>query len=142
MFSPTMTQQHASARVEQIMRDTAAALSPRPRLELDKQDSGSGRCTINPSDTADTRIQVGVSYWLRDISVRDYKSIGEQILRLWKDKGYEISETLGIGTSAPDITAVTRDGFNVSLDWSAKNLLSIGAASPCLWPHGTPPPGH
>lgn len=142
VFSPTMTQQHASARVEQIMRDTAAALSPRPRLEIYKPGSGAGPCVANPADTADTRIQVGVTYWLRDIGAHDYKSIGEQTLRLWKHKGYMITNTQGLGTNRPNVFAVTQDDFYASLEWSAKNLLSIGTTSPCLWPHGTPPPGH
>ncbi|MBO0806124.1 MAG: hypothetical protein J2P25_24010 [Nocardiopsaceae bacterium] len=142
VFSPTITQHHASARIDQLLRDTAAALSPRPQLEVSKLGTSVGLCTINPSDTADKRVQVVRTYWLRGITERDYKTIGEQILRLWKQKGYAINDTPGVGTDKPNIHAATKDDFLIALEWSAKGWLSIGASSPCLWPHGTPPPGH
>lgn len=141
MFHPTITQQQAADRVEQILRGTADGLTPRPRLEVAKEVSYIGSCLADPDDTADARKQVVRTYWLRDISERDYASIGEQILRLWKRQGYAINDTPGVGTSEPNIHAVTQDDFLLELAWTGSGDLSIGASSPCLWPDGTPPPG-
>lgn len=141
MFQPTITQQHASDRVEQILRDTANSITPRPHLELYKPGSYIDSCLVDPSDTADTRVQVTRAYFFR--GVRDANaSIGEQVLGLWKRNGFSISDTPGIGTSEPNIHAVTPDNFLLELAWTGSGDLSIGATSPCLWPDGTPPPGH
>lgn len=140
VFKPTITQQHANARAEQILRDTAAAITPRPALEIDQLLSGPEPCMVNPSDTSDKRVEVGFTYWLRGISTQDNASVGQQILRYWKHKGYGISSTGGIGTDSPEITGVTPDNFLFSLQTSANGAMFIGASSPCLWPKGTPPP--
>lgn len=142
MFTPTITQQQASARVEQILQETAAALSPRPRLETYKPGSYVGGCLINPADTADKRVQVTRTYWLRGITQHDNVSIGEQVLQLWKHKGYTIDSTLDIGSNAPEVHGTTQDNFLIALEWSDNGALSIVATSPCVWPDGTPPPGH
>lgn len=142
VFQPTITQQYASARIEQMLRGTAAALSPRPRLELYKPGSFVIGCFANPENLADKRVLVSRDYWLRGITPRDNASIGEQVLRLWKQKGYRIVETLDIGQDSPQITAATKDNLSIALEWSDNGALSIGASSPCLWPDGTPPPGH
>jgi hypothetical protein len=86
VFKPTTTQQHATARAEQILRETAAAITPRPVLEIYQPGSGPGPCLVNPNDTSDTRVQVGLTYWLRGISTQDNASVGQQILRYWKHK--------------------------------------------------------
>jgi hypothetical protein len=141
VFHPTMTEQQAIARAEQILHETAAAISPRPTLEVYQPGSDTGPCLINPNDTSDKRMQVVRTYWLRGITEQDNASVGEQILRFWKHKGYAISDTKGVGTSQPDITGATQiDDFLISLEWSADGSLSIGTTSPCIWPKGTPPP--
>lgn len=142
VFQPTITQQHASARIEQLLRDTAAAITPRPTLKIYKPGSYTGGCLINPEDLADKRVQVTRTYFLADIPHSDNASVGEQVLRLWKKAGYDIMDTPGMGTSTPNIHAVTKDNFLIALEWTGSGLLSIGADSPCLWPDGTPPPGH
>lgn len=141
VFRPTITQQHASDRVEQIVRDTVARITPRPRLELYKPGSNVSGCMVDPSDTADTRVQVSNAYFLR--GVRDSNaSISEQVLRLWKQAGYAITDTHEVGGAMPSINGVTQDDFYIGLEWTGSGDLSIGATSPCLWPDGTPPPGH
>jgi hypothetical protein len=137
-----MTEQQAIARAEQMLHQTAAALTPRPRLEADRPGSYTGPCLINPNDTADTRVQVTRAFWLRGISPRDNAGIGDQVLRFWKEHGYDVYQTQGVGTSAPNVFAHTPgDNFLISLEWSADGSLSIGATSPCLWRDGTAPPG-
>jgi hypothetical protein len=140
VLKPTITQQHATARADQILRETAAAITPRPTLEIYQPGSGPGPCMVNPNDTSDKRVQVGFTYWLRGISTQDNTSVAQQIQRYWKHKGYGISRTSGFGKDAPNIFGVTPDDFLISLETSANGAMSIGASSPCVWPKGTPPP--
>jgi hypothetical protein len=140
VFKPTMTQPHAAARGEQIMRETAAALTPRPTLEIYKPGSGPGSCMVNPNDTSDTRVQLDLTYWLRGIPARDNSSVAQQILRYWEHKGYGISGTSHLDTEFPAIFGVTPDDFTIALETSSNGAMSIGATSPCIWPKGTPPP--
>jgi hypothetical protein len=56
------------------------------------------------SDTKDRRVQVTRTYRLRGISEQDNASVGLQVLRFWKRKGYEITDPKGVGTSRPDIS--------------------------------------
>lgn len=136
IYQPTMTQQHASARSEQLIRDTANGITPRPRLVLYQGLTGVNRCLVEQDDP---RSQVTRTYVLSGIG--DAKaSIGEQILRLWKREGFTINDTLDIGTSGPLINAATPDDFLIGLDTTGTGDLSIETSSPCLWPNGTPPP--
>lgn len=140
MSKSTMTQQHASARAEQILRETAGAITPRPTLETYQPGSGTGPCLVNPNNTSDKRVQVTLTYWLRGISTGDNASVGQQVLHYWKHMGYAVTETRGLGTNSPDVFAGTpSDDFLISLQTSANGAMSIGATSPCIWPKGTPP---
>lgn len=68
--------------------------------------------------------------------------MAQQVLSYWKRKGYAIFDTPGVGTDAPNIHGATRSGdFLISLETAGDGSLAIGATSPCLWPHGTPPAG-
>jgi hypothetical protein len=137
---PTMTPQHATARAEQILQETADALTPRPTLEVNKLLSGTGPCLAESSDSS-KQVQVALSYWLRGIPTQDNSNIGQQILHYWKHKGYAISSTKGVGTASPTIAGGTvSDDFLISLQTSSNGAMFIGTTSPCLWPHGTPPP--
>jgi hypothetical protein len=140
VFKPTITQQHATARAEQVLRETAAAITPRPTLEIYKPGSGTGPCMVNPNDTSDKRVQASLTYWLRGISTQDNASVAQQILHYWRHKGYGISGTHGLGTDSPEISGVTADDFLISLETSANGAMSIVTSSPCVWPKGTPPP--
>lgn len=138
---PTMTQQHAIARAEYILHETAGAIIPPPRLEVYQPGSITGPCLINPNDTSDKRVQVTRTYWLRGITKQDNASVGQQVLRFWKQKGYVITDHPGMGTDAPNIHGYTRaENFLISLEYSSDGSLSIGTTSPCIWPNGTPPP--
>ena len=140
MNKPTMTQQQASTRAQQILHQTADAITPRPTLETYQPGSGTGPCLVNPNDTSDKRVQVTLTYWLRGITTQNNASVAQQILHYWKHAGYAITDTRGIGTASPDIFAGTpSDDFLISLQTSANGAMSIGASSPCIWPNGTPP---
>ncbi len=138
---PTMTQQQAAAHAEQIMRDTADALTPRPTLEIYQPGSTTSACLddTNPQ-SAQGLVVVSRTYWLRGIPHTSNTAIGEQVLRLWKQKGWVINSTKGIGTSEPQITGIARPyAFGINLEWSSDGSLSIQASSVCIWPNGTPP---
>lgn len=137
---PTMTQQHATARAQQILRETAVAITPRPTLEINPLLSGTGPCLAESSDSS-KQVQVALSYWLRGIPPQDNVNIGQQILHYWKHKGYAITSTKGVGTGSPTIAGGTvSDDFLISLQTSSNGAMFIGTTSPCIWPHGTPPP--
>lgn len=138
MYQPTITQQYAIERIKQLVQGTAGSISPRPRLEHYDLGSDIGQCVEGQNDP---RSQVSSIYYLRDVRKAN-ASIGEQILRLWKKRGYGVGDISGMGTSEPEIHAITPDDFMMSLEITGSGDLSVGVSSPCLWPDGTPPPHH
>lgn len=134
----TMTQAQATSRAETILRDTASALNPRPTLEVNELLTVTDMCVADIPN-ADQMVNVAYSYWLRDIPASQYGDIGRQIKTYWQKQGYDIQASGGFSTGKPDISGETRDNFLISLEWSAKGLLTIGATSPCIYKNGTPP---
>lgn len=142
LSQPTITEQQAVTQAEQILRETASTITPRPTLELARLLTGTGPCLVDPSNTADKRVQVMRGYYLRGFPRHDNTNVAQQVLRYWKHKGYAISGTLGMNGDTPEIHGATRSGdFLISLETAGDGSLAIGATSPCLWPKGTPPPG-
>jgi hypothetical protein len=84
-------------------------------------------------------VTVAYTFNLRDIPVSENQTIGEQIKAYWQQQGYAIQKATDIGTSQPNISGETKDSFLISLDSDSQNTLFIGATSPCIYPHGTPP---
>jgi hypothetical protein len=137
----TMTPAEADAYAEKLMLATGAGLHPKPRLEFSPYFSGTTGCPGGPD--ASQMVVASRVYWLRDITEHDNIAIGEQILRYWKSLHWSITDSGGIGTSQPRITAVAPPyAFSVDLGWSTNGALSIGASSVCLWPDGHRPGGH
>jgi hypothetical protein len=135
-----VTPQQAAAYADVILHDTASALDPRPRLEFSAEFSDSAAwCSGGPG--ADTMVVVTRCYWLRGITGPQFAAVGEQVLAYWRRLGWVITDTAGIGARRPVIGAVAPPyAFRVSLEWSAtggSGLLSLNAASVCLWPEGT-----
>jgi hypothetical protein len=139
---PTMTEQQAAAHAEQILRDTAAVLRPKPTLEVYQPGSATGPCLddTNPQ-SAQGRVIVNRTYWLRGIPQSSNATIGQQVLQYWKEKNWVITSTKGVGTAQPEITGLAKPyAFGINLEWSSDGSLSLAASSVCIWPHGTPPP--
>jgi hypothetical protein len=147
---PTMTPAQAAAYAERILQDTANALTPRPQLATSAPEEPYGilnnttACTDGPN--ASEMVVVARGYWLDGITVHDYAAIGEQVLAYWKRLHWVITDSHGIGTTQPVITAVAPPyAFSVSMMWGAGTTpggqLSMGASSVCLWPHGAPSSG-
>ncbi|MFJ3692616.1 hypothetical protein ACIPW9_00685 [Streptomyces sp. NPDC090052] len=137
----TITHEQAAARAEQLIRETVNELTPRPKLEIYQPGSADAPC-LDPTDGgSENRQVISRGYWLRGISRADNRSIGKQVLHLWKKKGDLITSTTKIGTDRPEIHGGSKpDDFLIALESSDNGWLSIGATSPCIWPQGTPPP--
>jgi hypothetical protein len=138
----TITYTAADVRVKQLIQDTAMQITPKPRLELIGGLSGVNPCT-NPADGGSTkRIVVGQSYWLRGIPKDQLEAVATQVKDYWQGQRFLIEGTTGFGQGQPTIFARSYpDNFVLSLDWSANDVLILGAASECIWPEGTPQPG-
>jgi hypothetical protein len=139
LAQPGMTPQEAAAYADSILHRTAAALRPRPRLEFSEEFSDTAaRCPGGPD--ADQMVVVTRCYWLRGITGPQYAAAGEQVLAHWRRLRWTITDTAGVRTRRPVIGALAPPyAFRVSLEWSAAGrggLLSLTAASVCLWPDG------
>jgi hypothetical protein len=135
-----MTQDQAARRAEQIVSETAAALSPKPRLESAPIfGNGPSACLADIPD-AGKMVSVAYTFWLRGVPENENGKIGLQIKAHWQKQGYHIEKSSGFDKGQPDISGVTKDNFLISLNWSSNGALSVGATSPCVYPHGTPSP--
>lgn len=134
----TMTQAQATQRAQAILRETAAMLNPKPRLEVARVLTFTNQCLADIPG-ASQMVTVAYTYNLRDIPGSENRAIGEQIKAYWQKQGYTIQAATDLGTSQPNISGETKDAFLISLDSNSENTLFIGATSPCVYPHGTPP---
>lgn len=134
----TMTQDQATTRAKQILQDTPAALNPRPHLELYTPLSQPSGCTADIPD-ADEMVNVVYTYILRGIPTSQNASVGHQVLAYWKKQGYTIQDTQGLDTGQPNVSGETKDAYLIALQWQSDGTLGIGATSPCIYTHGTPP---
>lgn len=137
----TMTQKQATERVEQIIRETVAALTIKPRLEMIESMSQPDSC-VDPTDGGSPdRTVISHSYWLRGFSRTRNGDIGQQAKDYWESKGYKITNVNGISANEPNISGYTRpDEFLFSIETNVDGDVNIGATSPCIWPNGTPEP--
>jgi len=141
MPAKTMTLDQATARAEQVVKETGAALTPEPALDFDRSlPNESGVCLANVPN-ADQMVSVDRTAWLRKIPASQNGTVGQQILAYWKKQGYSISDQSGLADGQPSIGGETKDGFTVSLATAKNGWMSISASSPCVYQHGTPPSG-
>ncbi|MEV7012634.1 hypothetical protein [Streptosporangium sp. NPDC051022] len=139
MSGPTMTQVQALARVEQLIGETVAVITPKPRLDLDRPSLTPDNC-LDPSDGGSKdRIVIDRGYYLRDIPKDQARKVAGQIKRYWEQQGHHIE-----GVSPNGLTVAGRsrpDDFLLSLTSTGDdNVLLLGISSPCIWPNGTPEP--
>jgi hypothetical protein len=137
----TMTTQQVTVRIEQILRDTAAAISPEPQLKIVDYLSQSSTC-VDPTDGGSSdRTVLNRHYRLVGIPADRKGDVGQQVKTYWESKGYEITSADRLSSNDPQITAFTKpDEFSISLTTSGDGSLGIGSTSPCFWPEGTPEP--
>lgn len=135
---PTITQAEALDRVEQLIRGTAATLTPKPRLELLPSSVAPNACLDKgkPED----QIVIYRAYWLRDLPKADNMNIARQVQAYWEKQGHVITAIGGFQEGSPTIHGESRpDGFLLGLIWAEGDDLYLGATSTCVWPNGTPP---
>ncbi|MFB9526384.1 hypothetical protein [Nonomuraea roseola] len=139
MNEPTMTQAQALARVDQLVAETAAALSPKPRLELIQSSVPFSMCL--DEGKSENQVVVNRAYWLRDVPSSENMNIARQVHAFWERQGHVITSTGGWQVGHPSIGGESRpDEFILALTWSAGDDLYLAATSPCVWPDGTPAP--
>ncbi|GAB1822211.1 hypothetical protein [Herbidospora sp. RD11066] len=127
-----LTQNRATDRVEKLVRDTAAALTPQPQLELIPVSVTPTAC-LDKSESLQ-KIVVSRAYWLRGVGKAQHMVVSRQVADYWKDLGYQV-----IAKSAepdnPDLSGVTEpDKFIVALTWASGDHIYLAATSPCVWP--------
>ncbi|WP_327090017.1 hypothetical protein OIE66_05200 [Nonomuraea sp. NBC_01738] len=138
MNQPTITQAQADARVTQLIRDTAAALTPPPRLELVPHGTGANDCLHDGEPEG--KVVINRAYWLRDIPKSQSMNIGRQVKSYWEAQEHRIVSAGGWQVGHPNIGGVSQpDGYLLALVWTEGDNLYLEATSPCLWPDGTPP---
>ncbi|MFF5212736.1 hypothetical protein [Streptosporangium sp. NPDC000396] len=138
---PTMTEAQALARVEQLIKETAAVIKPKPRLDLYRPSLNPNSC-LDPTDGgSEDRVVMNRSYYLRDIPQDQVAEVARQVKQYWEQQGHYVQGTspngLNIsGRSRPDdfllSLAPTEDDHGI--------VLGLAATSPCVWPNGTPEP--
>jgi hypothetical protein len=137
----TITKQQAIDRAEQIIRDTGAAVKPKPRLERYPSVAEETNC-VDPTDGGSPdRTIISREYWLRDVPRSRNGEVAQQIKAYWDSKSYKITGADRFDTGNPEITGHTLpDEFRISLTTNVDGDMSIGTNSPCIWPNGTPEP--
>jgi hypothetical protein len=133
---PTLTQAQALTRVEQLIHDTAGALTPKPRPESIPSFTAPSSCL--DEDKSQDQIVVSRAYWLREVPKSENMAISRQVRAYWQSQGHRITAS-GNATN-PDLSGESYpDGFTLTLTWAEGDNLYLGAASTCIWPDGTPP---
>ncbi|WP_283137911.1 hypothetical protein [Rhizohabitans arisaemae] len=137
---PTITQEQAIARLEQLVAEAVANIDPKPRLELFEPSLTPGNC-LDPMDGgSEDRLVLSRAYWLRGISKDGVVEIAGQVKRNWEQKGYRIKST-GFDSNKPDISGFSvPDDFILLLERTEEGGLYLGVTSTCIWPNGTPEP--
>lgn len=136
MNDQTITQEQADARVNQLIRDTAAALTPKPRLEPIPYGTGAEGC-LTPGEPEE-KVTINRKYWLRDIPKSENLNISRQVRAYWEAQGHRIV-ALGAENS-PNLNAESNpDHYILSLSWAEGDNLFLASTSTCVWPQGRPP---
>lgn len=138
---PTITQEQALDRIEQIIKETVKAIEPKPKLELYRPSLNVNMC-VDPTDGgSENRVIVARAYYLNGITQDQVGNVARQVRQHWEQQGHQITVVTPDGL---DISGRSRpDDFILSLtptgDANAP-ILNLGVTSPCIWPNGTPEP--
>lgn len=131
-MTKTMTQPQALTRVDQLIRESAESLIPRPRLELVPYSVPPNPCVFDDAGQPQ-RFSINRKYWLRDIPVTENITIANQVVEEWKRRGHVIVSRGGWAANKPGAHARTEpDGFLLALAWTEGDNLYLAATSPCL----------
>jgi hypothetical protein len=134
----TITEEEATQRAEDYVRQAMEALPPEARLEV-LSGTSSGPCD-DPTDNGPRgRVTVGNIYWVRGLPAESNPQYFDSMVRWWTDHDFAI-----LTDKRPQSNYVwvenKRDGFRMAFRDNPKGELALGADSPCVWPNGTPEP--
>lgn len=133
----TLTKEEAATRAEKHIRHTVAALPVEPSLRL--QDDSSIECQEPTDDGPRGRYEVGKTYWLDDLPAERNAEFVDILYEYWVDNGYRVLSDKRSSSDKYVWVENKEDSFRMSVQQSVKGDLSLGAASPCVWPDGAPP---
>ncbi|GAA2353788.1 hypothetical protein GCM10010404_02010 [Nonomuraea africana] len=135
---PTVNEQQATTRVEQLIRDTVRVIEPRPRLDAFLPSLNRRYC-VDPADGgSEERVVVNRRYYLRGIPKDRFVEVAHQVKAHWQKEGHVITGVNGLQAGEPDISGRSRpDDFILSLSWTQGDVLGIGVTSTCVWPDAT-----
>lgn len=138
----TLSQQQASARVEEHITDAVAALPVAPRLEKLQPSLGPVPCD-DPSDLGPLgRVSVSETYWMRGLDFDRAQEWFAAMHAYWVSHDFRVLADQRDDVVAPALFVEHNgDAFRMSMQTSVEGDFSISATSPCVWPDGTPPPG-
>ncbi|MFI9558797.1 hypothetical protein [Nonomuraea endophytica] len=130
----TLTQAQAVGLIDELISETAHAITPRPKLEVLPSFNAPSGCL--GEGASENRIIVSRAYWLRDVPKDQNLAISRQIRAFWQSRGHRI---VAVGSNGnPDLSGESQpDGFKLSLTRAKGDSLFLGASSTCIWPDGT-----
>lgn len=135
---PTITAAQAATQAQQYVKDLIVVFPAEATLEQ-HGDVLTGPCA-NPSGVGfDKRVQASVDYWIRGLDAARYHEYFDA-MKAWLPAG---GWTIDTDSRPKDMFLHANradDEFTLTLQANNKGGLSIGAASPCVWPNGTPDP--
>lgn len=138
-MKPTITEQQATQRVDDYVRQAMTALPPEARLEVLSATSSSS-CD-DPTDNGPRgRVSVGNIYWVRDLPKESNHQYFDAVTKWWTDHNFGILDNIRDPDSNYVWAENKTDGFRMSFSDNPKGELTLSANSPCVWPNGTPEP--
>jgi len=133
----TLTTEQAAQRAKEHVQHAVAALPIQPSLT--KKSGLSTECLDPDDDGPQGRYEVDRSYWLDDIPKDRNTEIVNTLHQHWKNNNYRILSDKRASDDKFISVEHNGDGFQMSVLQSDEGDLSLGAASPCVWPDGAPP---
>ncbi|MBO3746835.1 hypothetical protein J5X84_12220 [Streptosporangiaceae bacterium NEAU-GS5] len=136
---PTITKAQALERIQELIDGAAAAVVPKPKLELYKPSLRDATCDQPTDGGSKDRIVVHREYYLNGIPKDQLKDASRKIKTYWEQQGHYID---GVAPDGIGIYARSRpEDFYLALSWSEGDVLLLGSTSTCIWPNGTPEGG-
>lgn len=134
----TITQQQATDRLREYLRNAASQLDPAPRLE-----PLGGLLDVPCTDGLDRptgQVDVREKFWLRDLPRERHAEYLDTLFQYWSTNGFRVDRDRR-GGSLPEIwVRHPQDGFVIGLETGGDGTLILRASSPCVWPKGMPEP--
>lgn len=141
MNQPTITEQQAVDRIEELIQKSVGVIEPDPQVELFRPSLNRRICVGATDGGSEARIIVTRSYYLRGIPKDRVVEVAEQVKTHWEKQGHLITGAEGFDIGRPDVSGRSRpDDFLLSLTWTEGDVLGLAATSTCIWPNGTPSP--